>query len=93
MPDIVFRGSQVPMRIEIFNDAKGSLNDARITVLQYDLDVRQSLGPFDISSGDSKSKTLFVSIPEDAPQGEYDIEIRLSNDDKHRVIYRTVMVY
>ena len=91
MPEIVTAGEQLPVRIEVFNDGK-SLRDTKLTVTQYELGIRQSIGPFDISANGQGSKTLYVWIPEDAPKGEYDMEIRLSNDNKHRVIYRTIRV-
>jgi hypothetical protein len=90
--DIVTTDGEVPIRIRIDNDGTSRLNDVRLTVMIYDLDIRQTLGPFDIGTEQEISKQMRLFLPDDTEPGQYDIEIRLSNDNSERVTYRTITI-
>ena len=92
MDDMVVAGDVIPITFGLQNDAAQSLDDVRLTVHIYALDVRQSLGPFDLKPHEAVTKRLWLQLPPDAPAGDYDIRITIGSENKRRTVYRTVTI-
>lgn len=78
--------------VNLGNDGDVRLDDARVTVTILELGVYDSIGPFDLKSGSSMTKRLFVQIPSDAQEGVYTVRITIGVGKHSRVLYRQVRV-
>ena len=88
-------GDMVELLINFKNDANWDLENVKITSMIPELGVKKSAGPFDLGEGDETTKILYLQLPYDAPQGEYDIRVVINNDgdDKiHRIKHRKITI-
>jgi hypothetical protein len=70
-----------------------SYKDGSITITAVipDLGLRSRIGPIDVNSRDDISQLLIMRIPDDTPEGTYDVRFTI-NDDYRRVKYREITV-
>lgn len=86
-------GSVMPIYLAIENNGNEKLEDTTITVLNQELAIRTSIGPFDLGKGRDVSKMLLLRIPENAPEGTYMLRFTVSsNSQVRRVVYRELNV-
>jgi hypothetical protein len=71
-------------------DIGRDLRNVKITATVAELGLRKRLGPFNLEK--DKAKSFYVAIPEDAPEGKYDLRVSISNADFRRVKHRTFTV-
>ena len=84
-------GESFMMVMRIENDGTESLEDIKIAVVNQELGIRTSAGPFDLGSGDDTTKTLLLDIPEYTPEGNYFLRFTItSNGETRRVVYRDI---
>jgi hypothetical protein len=84
-------GESFMMVLRIENDGTESLEDVKIAVVNQELGIRTSAGPFDLGTGDDVTKTLLLDIPEYTPDGNYFLRFTVtSNGETRRVIYRDI---
>jgi hypothetical protein len=82
-------GSTVPIYITVENNGDEKLEHTTITVLNQELAMRTSIGPFDLGKGKDASKMLLLKIPDNAPEGTYMLRFTISsNGQLSRVVYR-----
>lgn len=87
-----YAGSQVPVYITFENDGNKKLENVKANVVIQDLGVRDSIGPFDLKTGDERSEMLLVSLDESVQPGLYPVRITLYSEETSRVIYREIEV-
>jgi hypothetical protein len=86
-------GSAVPIYMTIENNGDEKLEDTTITVLNQELAIRTSIGPFDLGKGRDASKMLLLRIPENAPEGTHMLRFTVSSNSQiRRVVYRELYV-
>ena len=86
-------GESFMMVLRIENDGTDSLEDIKIAVVNQELGLRTSAGPFDLGTGDDITKTLLLDIPEYTPEGNYFLRFTItSNGETRRVVYRDIDV-
>lgn len=88
-------GDMVELLVNFKNEANWDLENVKITSIIPELGVKKSAGPFDLGEGDETTKILYLQLPYDAPQGEYDIRVVINNDgdDKiHRIKHRKITI-
>ncbi|MBI4453305.1 PKD domain-containing protein [Candidatus Woesearchaeota archaeon] len=88
-------GDMVELLVNFKNEANWDLENVKITSIIPELGVKKSAGPFDLDEGDETTKILYLQLPYDAPQGEYDIRVVINNDgdDKiHRIKHRKITI-
>ncbi len=71
-------------------DIDRDLENVKITATVAELGLRKSLGPFDLKKDDSKS--LFMTIPDGTPAGEYDLRVVVDADGFKRIKHREFKV-
>lgn len=82
-------GDTMLVLVTVDNNGGKKMENARLTLLSYGLDVRDRIGPFDLRPGKMFSTIMYLDIPEYAPEGLYDLRAVLSSEDgvkrvKHR---------
>ena len=85
-------GDYLTLRVSLFNSGEVDLNDAAITVMAYDWNVKVSGSEFDLDNGESYHKRLYLPVPYDALPGDYLLKISVSDDHYHESAYRLVTV-
>ena len=88
-------GDMIELLVNFKNQANWDLENVKITSIIPELGVKKSAGPFDLDQGDETTKILYLQLPYDAPQGEYDIRVVINNDgdDKiHRIKHRKITI-
>lgn len=81
----------VLLQIHIENDGTEHLEDTKITIINQELGIRASAGPFDLDAGSDKTKTVLMNMPADAPEGTYFLRFTVtSNSNTRRVVYREI---
>ncbi|MBI2147540.1 PKD domain-containing protein, partial [Candidatus Woesearchaeota archaeon] len=83
-------GDDVLLAITLDNEAPVDFDGLHISLSIDDLGVRRVLGPFDLQQNEKVTKFVSVDIPADALPGEVSVRVTVSNDDVHRVKYRSV---
>ncbi|MEM4264024.1 MAG: hypothetical protein QW666_03985 [Candidatus Woesearchaeota archaeon] len=86
-------GSTVPIYLRIENNGNEKLENTKITIINQELAIRTSTGPFDLGKGRSASKMLLLKIPENTPEGTYMLRFTVSSNSQiRRVIYRELEI-
>ena len=88
----VMPGEVLELSVNLDNDGNNRLEDAQATVTILELGVHDSVGPFDIRTGESMTKRLFVNIPEWAQEGVYNARVTIGAGKHTRVVYREIRV-
>ncbi|MFC1732671.1 hypothetical protein ACFL6I_20400 [candidate division KSB1 bacterium] len=90
--DVARAGDEIEISVYIENLADYDLEELKLRIFIDELGVWRSIGPFDLDEGDHTTKHVYVDIPEDAQNGEYDVRIVVENQELKRVKYRLVKV-
>ena len=77
--------------VNVVNDGAKDLDDLRVRVLIYDLDIVFQTSNFDLEDEDRDGKFLFLN-KEDIEPGTYLARITVSNDDVREVKHRYVTI-
>jgi hypothetical protein len=86
-------GEPLPLRIRIENSGTESLDDVKIAVVNQELGIRSSVGPFDLGKNDDETKTIYLDIPEWTPEGEYFLRFTVtSNGNIRKVLHRDIEI-
>ncbi|MCX6710102.1 MAG: hypothetical protein NTV63_04100 [Candidatus Woesearchaeota archaeon] len=65
--------------------------EVKITAVIPDLSLRSRIGPIDVEADGEISRVLLLTLPEDTPEGVYDVRFTI-NDDIRRVKHRSIIV-
>ena len=85
-------GGTVELRISLENEER-DLDEVKVVAVIPELGVRYATTNFELDSTGTKSKPLFLDIPEDAKPGVYTVRITVSSGEgRHRVIHRDIIV-
>ncbi len=90
--DYVKSNDIVQFKVAVFNDNNYDLEDVSVSVHILELEVRRTVGPFDIENRETETVTLYLDIPEDAQPGDYDVRIVSSNDNFKRIEHRVITI-
>ncbi|NQU79669.1 PKD domain-containing protein [Candidatus Woesearchaeota archaeon] len=85
-------GDYFRLGIGLYNNLDDDLDDVRVDVSVWELDIRASDMLSDLDSDESATVVLNLDIPYDVEPGLYDLRVVVSNDDVRRVKYRTIAV-
>jgi len=86
-------GEFLPLRIRIENTGTKNLDDVKVAVVNQELAIRSSIGPFDLDKHEDQTKTLYLDIPEYTPEGEYYLRFTVtSNGNTRKVIHRDIEI-
>ncbi len=85
-------GSEVPVFTAAENKADRELDDVSYVASIPQLGLRRAAGPFDMKSERGVARQVFLELPEDAAEGEYNVRVVMSNDDVRRVRNRPIVV-
>ncbi len=85
-------GSEVPVFTAAENKADRELDDVSYVASIPQLGLRRSAGPFDMKSERGAARQVFLELPKDAAEGEYNVRVVMSNDDVRRVRNRPIVV-
>ncbi len=85
-------GNPVMMRITFENEGTHDLEDTRVIVVIPELGARDTVGPFDLDTGDQLTKTLLLQLPEDSWGGDYGVRFLIYNENEQRVKHRQVSI-
>jgi hypothetical protein len=85
-------GDQVPLRIKFENDGNKDMDNTKVIVMIPDLNVRDSVGPFDLDAGEEVSKTMLLALPGDVEPGMYPVRLYIHNLRTHRIVHRDIEV-
>lgn len=91
MPSKITAGDQLMFKIYVKNTGK-SIDHMKITLVNQELALRDSIGPIDLDRGDKASKTLLLDFPFKVQPGYYYLRITVHADGIDRVIYRDIYV-
>ena len=88
--DCVQPGGELMASVQVgyYSYKDGSIT---ITAVIPDLGLRSRIGPIDVNSRDDISQLLIMRIPDETPEGTYDVRFTI-NDDYRRVKYREITV-
>jgi len=90
--DALSPGEALPVTVIFRNDGDRRLDNAKVTAMIPELALRDSVGPFDVTIGDSVSRTLILPLPADIEEGRYYLRISIDSGSVHRTIHRDIMV-
>lgn len=82
--DESYLGDYLPFSTSFKIKTKEDMDNTRVTVIIPELDIRRSLGPFDIDKAGIQTKSLGVFIDEETPMGEYLARITISDKNGNR---------
>ena len=85
-------GATETFNVKVVNPTSQDIEDLRMTVVLYDLNLRQSTSVFDLDADDDTNKIVSLQLPEDAPAGDYLVKITVSNDYLHESVYRQIVI-
>ncbi|MEA3430552.1 MAG: Ig-like domain-containing protein [Nanoarchaeota archaeon] len=91
--DNYYPGEDIRLNVQIEN--KGNdLENVKITAIIPELNIRRSIGPFDLDHNDHEGRTMILEIPDYAEQGEYGVRfiIRDGGHNSFRIKYRTLEI-
>ncbi|MGM5487474.1 MAG: hypothetical protein ACQESG_00840 [Nanobdellota archaeon] len=86
-------GTVVNMRVAFENTGDFDYEEATVRVSIPELSViapKRRLSDFD--SGDKESYVFLLEIPQDAPAGEYGVRLDIWSAEKHRTVYRPLII-
>lgn len=90
--DYVYRGDLVPIRVTIENTGDYDLEDLKVSLAAYDLDIQTSSTISKLDKGESIVKTFYIEIPDYVSSGIYDMKVTVSNDEVKQTAYRELMI-
>ena len=85
-------GDYLTLSVGLFNNGDVDLDDAAITVMVYDWNVKVAGREFDLDHDDSYHQLLYLPVPYETLPGDYLIKISVSDDHYHESAYRLVTV-
>jgi len=89
----VLAGDFANLKLKFTNNDNYDIENVKVTAVIQDFSSRMSVGPFDVDSGDSVTKNLYLDVPYDALPGEYPVKITISESGKPlRTKYRFITV-
>ena len=86
--ELAVPGEMIIVNTKIVNDGNKNLDDVRVRLFVYDLNMMVSSKEFDVKKGETKHVSTGLQIPEDAEEGEYLVEVFVENDGFHDAAYR-----
>ena len=92
LSEVIGAGETETFNIKVVNPTRKDIEDLRLSVVLYDLNLKQSTSVFDLDSDDDTSKVVNLQLPEDAPAGDYLVKITISNDYLHESVYRQIVI-
>jgi len=92
-PFETYPGELVPFYITIKNDGDEHLPNTKIVIVQQELGLRYSAGPFDLNRGDKEQRVFSFEVPEGIEDGIYPLRFTVtSNSVTKRIVYRDLDV-
>ena len=85
-------GNTLFMNINANNEGAKDLEDLKVRVYIYDLDIIFQTNPFDLDNGDTEGKQFFWNIPEGTKHGDYLARITVSNDNVRKVKHGLITI-
>lgn len=89
-------GDQLEITVNLENSGTKSLEDVKVTATIQELGARSSVGPLNkLSVGDSTTRKLLLTIPEDAEKGSYYVRIAINNKENaesQRIVHREIEI-
>ncbi len=89
-------GDQLEIIVNLENAGTRSLKGLKATATIQELGISDSAGPVDkVSVGNSATKRLLLTIPEDAEKGSYYVRITMNDEqvsESKRVVYREIEI-
>jgi PKD repeat protein len=90
--EIAHPGDIVELSITLANDGPKDLEDMRVTIYNYDLDLKSTSSNFDVDTNEHARRVFQIEIPKDARPGNYEIQMTASNDDMKHETFRTITI-
>ncbi len=92
-PFETYPGEVVPFYLTVKNEGSENLDNTKIVIVEQDLALRASAGPFDLNRGDREQRVLIVDVPASTEPGIYSLRFTVtSNSITKRVVYRELEV-
>ena len=92
-PFDAYPGDVIPFHITVKNGGNVDLPNTKIVIIEQDLALRYSAGPFDLNRGDKEQRILLFEVPADLEPGIYPVRFTItSNSVTKRVVYRDIDV-
>jgi len=85
-------GTVLPLRITFENDGSKDMDNTKVLVMIPDLQLRDTVGPFNLDTGDQVTKMLFLELPEGAAPGTYPVRLFIHNLQDKRIVHREIEV-
>ena len=85
-------GEDLLLALTFTNNDPFEMDDARVMVAIRELGIRNLLKPFDVNSGETTHRNYLLTIPEDAPAGEYTAVVTISDGKSTRIKHRPIRV-
>ena len=93
MNDVVSSDELLQLNVRLYNSGNEDLENVRVDAVILDLeDVYDSVGPFEIEEDDTVSKSLFLTLPDNAEPGYYYVRVSIDSNNVRRVVYREVVI-
>jgi hypothetical protein len=85
-------GTVLALRITFENDGNKDMDNTKVLVMIPDIQARDTIGPFDLDTGEQMTKTLFLEIPEDVEPGTYPVRLFIHNLQDKRIVHREIEI-
>ncbi len=85
----VVAGNEVELFVNVNNPTDDDLEDMSVKAVFFDLGLYVVSSEFAIDDGATKSASLFLDVPANAPKGDHLVKIVASNDD----VYDSKFIY
>ncbi len=92
MPNEINAGDQLLFRLYLKNNGKDHIDNLKITLVNQELALRDSVGPLDLRRGHRASKILLLDFPYEIQPGYYYLRINVHANGLDRVVYRDIYV-
>lgn len=90
--EVISSGEAVPVHVDIENNGDTDLENLRVSVLAYDLNLKASSGEFALDVDEKTSMTVTMPLPEWIGAGQYEVRVTVGNSQFHDTAYRQVIV-
>lgn len=84
-------GGSLLAYVTIENDGAFDFNDMTVDLAIDDLGIKSTTDKFNLDSGEKKTITVLLNLPNDLSEDTYDVRVTISNDDvtvnKHRAMF------
>ncbi|MBW2968735.1 hypothetical protein KY304_00060 [Candidatus Woesearchaeota archaeon] len=92
MPSEINAGEQLLLRVYLKNNGDEHIDNLKITLVNQELALRDSVGPLDLRKGHKASKILLLDFPDSIQPGYYYLRINIHANGIDRVVYRDIYV-